>query len=469
LPVEVKKDSSRSPTALLHRRPWQVAMIGLGTAAVQLDTAVNIAFPAITRGFDLSIGDIQWVVICYVLAYASLLLALGRIGDTIGHALMFRIGLIWSIVALLLVGWSPGFGAMLFFRALQGIGAALVLSCGAALVISLYGEERRNHALGVYTMIFSIGLMLGPLFGGFLTAAWDWPAVFWFRIPIAIVALLLFRGMSASPQRRAADRFDILGGVALAFGLITMLLAINRVREYSAVWFALLSAGAFATFILRESRATRPIIEIGILRQPRFALLNLVSVLANLAAFSVWLLVPYFLARVPGSTLTEGGIILATAAAGAVLAAPVGGRISGRYMSAERLAIAGAVSIGGGLLLIGLWAEETPTLLRIAGLAVEGAGLGLFQVAYSDLVTAAIPLRDRGVAGSLVLLTRTLGTVTAASVVLLVFGILNTEYGFLEGFRKIFQLAAVLAFAAAGLLALSSRAGFGGSESRRPW
>ena len=75
-------------------------MIGLGTAATQLDTSVNIAFPAITRGFDLSIGDIQWVVISYVLTYASLLLALGRIGDTVGHALVFRIGLVWSTAAL---------------------------------------------------------------------------------------------------------------------------------------------------------------------------------------------------------------------------------------------------------------------------------------------------------------------------------------------------------------------------------
>jgi len=107
-------------------------MIGLGTAATQLDTAVNIAFPAITRGFNLSIGDIQWVVISYVLTYASLLLALGRIGDTVGHALVFRVGLIWSAVALLLVSWSPSYGAMLVFRCLQGVGAALVLSCGAA-------------------------------------------------------------------------------------------------------------------------------------------------------------------------------------------------------------------------------------------------------------------------------------------------------------------------------------------------
>ncbi len=83
---------------------WQIAMIGLGTATAQLDTAVNIAFPAITRGFDLAIGDIQWVVICYVLAYASLLLALGRIGDTIGHAVVYRTGLVCSAVAFLLVG-----------------------------------------------------------------------------------------------------------------------------------------------------------------------------------------------------------------------------------------------------------------------------------------------------------------------------------------------------------------------------
>src|SRR5580704_2206572 len=151
-----KSDPPRWSAGLLHARPWQVAMVGLGTAATQLDTSVNIAFPAITRGFGLAIADIQWVVICYVLTYASLLLALGRIGDTVGHALVFRIGLLWSTVALLLVGWSPSFGAMLLFRCLQGIGAALVLSCSAALVISLYGERLRSYALGIYTMMLAV-------------------------------------------------------------------------------------------------------------------------------------------------------------------------------------------------------------------------------------------------------------------------------------------------------------------------
>ena len=432
-------------------------MIGLGTATAQLDTSVNIAFPAITRGFGLAIGDIQWVVICYVLTYASLLLALGRIGDTIGHTIVYRAGLICSAVALLLVSCAPSYGAMLAFRCLQGVGAALVMSCGAAMVTSLYGEARRSRALGIYTMMMALGWMLGPLLGGTLTSIWDWPAVFWFRIPIAIAALLLLRGMPVSPPRQASDRFDIPGSIALALGLVTMLMAINRVRELSAVWLGLLSVLAFAGFAFRQSRAERPIIAMDVLKLPGFALLNLVSVLANLAAFSVWLLVPYYLARVPHYSLTEGGAILAAGAAGAALAAPIGGRLIGRHFSAERLVVAGAAIIGAGLLLLGAWTEQTSTALRVAGLVVQGIGIGLFQLAYSDIVTAVLPLAERGVAGSLALLTRTLGTVTAASIFFLVFDILQARHGFFEAFQQTFQLAALLAFVAAGLLMLSPR------------
>jgi MFS family permease len=108
---------------MLHSKAWQIAMIGLGTATTQLDTAVNIAFPAITRGFGLAIGDIQWVVICYVLAYASLLLALGRIGDTISRAVVYRTGLVGAPSPSFLSAVRPA-TAQCCFRCLQGVGAA---------------------------------------------------------------------------------------------------------------------------------------------------------------------------------------------------------------------------------------------------------------------------------------------------------------------------------------------------------
>ena len=450
-------DPGGASPGILHSKAWQIAMIGLGTATTQLDTAVNIAFPAITRGFDLAIGDIQWVVICYVLAYASLLLALGRIGDTIGHAAVYRAGLVCSALAFLLVGYAPSYGAMLAFRCLQGIGAALVLSCGAALMTSLYSEQQRSRALGVYTMMMALGLMLGPLAGGALVAAWDWPAVFWFRIPIAITALLLLRGLPKSQPRTASEPFDIPGGIALVLALVTLLLALNRIREFSAIWLGLLSALAFAGFVFRQSRAAHPIIDFAVFRLPGFAILNLVSVLANLAAFSVWLLVPYYLTRVTGYSLGVSGAILASGAAGTALAAPIGGRVIGGRISAERLALAGAVIIGAGLLLLSAWTEQTSTALRVVGLLVQGIGLGLFQLAQTDIVTASLPLRDRGVAGSLALLTRMLGTVAAASIVLMVFEILHGAHGFFDAFQQTFQLAALLAFASAGLLALSAR------------
>jgi EmrB/QacA subfamily drug resistance transporter len=450
-------DPRNASAGLLHSRAWQIAMIGLGTATAQLDTAVNIAFPAITRGFDLSIGDIQWVVICYVLAYASLLLALGRIGDTIGHAVVYRTGLVCSTLAFLLVGYAPSYGVMLAFRCLQGIGAALVLSCGAALITSLYSEQQRSRALGVYTMMMALGLMLGPLLGGALVAAWDWPAVFWFRIPIAIAALLLLRGLPDSQPRAAREPFDIAGGIALVLGLVTLLLAFNRIREFSAIWLGLLSVLAFAGFVFRQSRAAHPIVDFAVFRLPGFAILNLVSVLTNLAAFSVWLLVPYYLTRVSGYSLGASGAILASGAAGAALAAPIGGRLIGARISAEQLALAGALVIGAGLLLLSAWTEQTSTALRVAGLIVQGIGLGLFQLAQTDIVTAALPLENRGVAGSLALLTRMLGTVAAASIVLMVFEILHAQHGFFDAFHQTFQLAALLAFASAGLLALSAR------------
>ena len=450
-------EPANASAGLLHSKGWQVAMIGLGTATAQLDSSVNIAFPAITRGFDLAIPDIQWVVICYVLTYASLLLAMGRIGDTIGHAVVFRIGLAWSAVAFLLVAYAPNYGAMLLFRCLQGAGAALVLSCGVALVTSLYGEAQRGRALGIYTMMMALGLMVGPLLGGALTAAWDWPAVFWFRVPIAIVALLLLRGLPASSSGRGGDRFDFSGGFALIVGLVTMLLALNRIREFSAVWLGLLSVAAFAGFCFRQSRAEHPIIATKVLKSPGFALLNLVSVTASLAAFSVWLLVPYYLTRIPGHTLAESGAILAAGAAGAVLASPIGGRLIERLVSAKRLAIAGAAVIGAGLLLLSAWTEQTSTVLQVAGLVVQGIGLGLFQLAYTDMVTSALPIADRGVAGSLTLLTRMFGTVMAASLILMLFEILQVKHGFFEAFHLTFLLAAVLAFVSAGLLAFLPR------------
>src|SRR5262245_54922533 len=120
-------------TALRHDSRWlTLGIVGLGVSIGPLDTAVNIAFPAITTAFQIALPTIQWVIICYVLTYASLLLGCGRLGDIIGHRRVFLLGLGWSVISLFLCGLAPTFGWFLVFRGLQGIGTALVFSCAPA-------------------------------------------------------------------------------------------------------------------------------------------------------------------------------------------------------------------------------------------------------------------------------------------------------------------------------------------------
>lgn len=386
----------------------QLIVVGLGTAAVQLDTAVNIAFPAITRGFALGTAEIRWVVISYVLTYASLLLAFGRLGDRIGHARVFRLGLAWTAVAHLLCALATDFAWLLAARMFQGVGAALALSVGPALATGLFDEARRTRILGGFATMIGIAATLGPWIGGLLVQHWDWPAVFWFRVPVALLALMLFRPgvFAVDPAARAAP-----------------------------------SPGR--------------VLDPALFRRRGFVVMNLASIVVNLAAFAVWLLVPYYLSRFAGVGLGSGGAILSTGAIGAILASSLGGLMIGRIPAGQAAAL-GAGLVAGGLLLVGLWDGATGIATLVVALALQGIGLGLFQLAYTDMVTAALPRAERGVAGSLTVLTRTIGTVSAAAALMPIFEHFEASAGFLPVFQGLFLAIAGVPLAMALLLAWRS-------------
>src|SRR5215472_10991437 len=219
------------PTHMTARQALQIALVGLGTSVVPLDTAVNIAFPDITGSFGLPIETIQWVVICYVLTYASLMLAFGRVGDIFTHGRIFRIGLLWSSTAYLLCASAPSYGWLLFCRFLQGVGASLIVSCAPALVTGLFREDKRSRAVGIFTLMYAIGSAVGPLLGGMLVQFWGWPAVFWFRAPLALIAVLFSEEKPAASHTAAREAVDIVGSILLAVGISTFLLTLNRLQH----------------------------------------------------------------------------------------------------------------------------------------------------------------------------------------------------------------------------------------------
>lgn len=391
-----------------------------------LDSSVNIAFPAITRAFDAPLEAIQWVVICYVLTYSSLMLVFGKLGDLFGHRRVFGAGLALLAIAFFLCATAQTFGALLLARVLQGVGTALVLSCGPALATMLFPESLRGRILGIYIMMFGIGAALGPSVGGLLIAQWGWAAVFGFRAPLAAVALLFVFALPRNPGASGPRAFDAMGAALLVAGLSSFLLAVNQARHAASegalmpVLLALTAGVCAVAFVRQERRAAEPILRPGLFRDPGFAVVNLTNAVVNLVGFAVMFLVPYFLDRVTALPVVFAGVVLATSPAGIVLAGLIGGRLLGRF-PAPRLAFAGAVLVGVGLLVIGRWGEETPVAAMVASLVTVGFGLGLFQVTYTDIVTGTLPRGDRGVAGSLAMVTRTVGVVSGATCLTLAF------------------------------------------------
>jgi EmrB/QacA subfamily drug resistance transporter len=401
---------------------WRIlSIVGLGVSIGPLDSAVNIAFPAITSAFNLPLPAIQWVIICYVLTYASLLLGCGRLGDIVGHRRIFLLGLGWSVVSYVLCGRASTFGWFLVARGLQGVGTALVLSCGPALATLTFPEEERGKILGLYNMAYALAYAVGPLLGGLLVARWGWSAVFYFRAPLALLSAILMCLLWQRPVMvKSGQRFDALGAVTVTLSLATLLLGFNQAQHRGWLSFPVLllgggACGCLVLFVRHERRYPEPIIDLGLFRQMAFSIANVVHVLANAASFTILLLVPYFLLNYLHLSAAVGGVLLAMSPLGAVCASPVSGWLLSRF-AARHLSLCGLFLIMFGLWGISLWQADAVAVHIAGALWIQGVGLGLFQVANMDFVMGVIPRTQQGVAGSLTVLMRTIGVVSCATV-----------------------------------------------------
>ena len=414
------------------REILRIVLVGLGTSVVPLDTAVNIAFPEITGSFGLPIQMIQWVVICYVLTYASLMLAFGRAGDVWSHGRMFRIGLLWSGLAYLLCATASSYGWLLFCRFLQGIGASLIVSCAPALVTGLFPEDKRSRAVGVFTVMYAIGSAAGPALGGVLVQIWGWPAVFWFRAPIAVAALLFLEGLPAAPRRGTREAVDLVGALLLALGISALLLMLNQLRSLAQhislpLALAAIAAASVIGFIRWEGRVAQPIVNLALFRAGSFTAVNLASILVYLTSFAVLLFGPYYLVNFADLSPAMAGGLLGLSFVGSIVASPLAAWLIERTPPA-RVAALGAALGGLGLVAIGYSNPGAPwqALAIPSALVLQGLGVGLFQVAYMDIVMRTLPRQHRGVAGSIAMLSRSLGVVSGATLLTLAFNAIET-------------------------------------------
>lgn len=467
----------------------RLLVVGLGVLVAPLDSSVNVAFPYMTDHFSVPISDTKLIVVSFILTSISLLLISGRAGDVWGHRRVFQTGLAISAAALALDAAAPSFSILLAARVAQGVGAALIFGSGLALAIGLYPENRRGLVIGAYGMMFAAGMAGGPYIGGLLIDAWDWPAVFWFRVPIALAALAM-SPLLPPPRRAAPDRpetparFDFTGAALLGAGIAALFIAINMIWAGGLTWlgFAAISVLAFAFFIRRQAYHPQPIIDLKYFRAPWFSGLAAASVLINLASFVIMLLTPFYLRRISGLGAGDAGLVLASYPAGLAVAALATGRILGAidlrvratHLSARTLAarflVLAALVGAAGLWLVGGWNTATGLGAMLAGMVLTGLGLGIFQASYFYTVTGEIPRANRGVAGSLAEMTRATGYLAAASLLFELFRIVSddaaaagagADAAFLAGFQATLNWAAALSAAVFVLALVAARGQIG--------
>jgi MFS family permease len=368
---------------------------------------------------------------------------------------------LWSSVAYLLCAAAPSYGWLLFCRFLQGVGASLIVSCAPALVIGLFPDDKRSRAVSVFTVIYAIGSAAGPFLGGAFIQVWGWPSVFWFRAPLALMALLFLEGVPAVSRPGLREPLDIVGAVMLTIGISTLLLTLNLLQSLDqnallAIGLPAISAVSLFCFARWERRVAQPIVNFDFFRMKGFATVNVASFLIYLTSFSVLLFGPYYLVRFANLSVLAAGAILAASFAGSIIASPLAGSLISR-VAATHLASLGALLDGAGLVLIGSWTPgaTVQAVALIGALLLQGFGVGLFQVAYMDIVMRTLPRQHRGVAGSITMLSRSLGVVTGATVLTLIFHAIEgfaSGDGFLSAFRATFWLAGVASALAALLV-----------------
>ncbi len=367
-------------------------------------TAVNVALPAIQRGFDADIAALQWVVESYALFLSALILVGGVLGDHLGRKRLFAIGTVIFAAASAWCGLAPDIEQLIVARAVQGVGAALVVPGSLALLSAHFPTERRGRAIGQWASYTTLAIALGPVLGGVLVDVASWRWVFFINLPIAVFLLaVLYAGVPESRDESAARKLDIAGAVLITLGfggLVFGLLESSRLGFASGLVWAPMVAGLviIIMFILRQWLAASPMLPLSLFRSRAFSGANVITFLLYGAMSGSLFFLPFNLMQVQGWSATEAGAALLPLILAIAIFSFGAGRLVARFGQRLPLVVGGGIAALGFALLALPGAASAYWSGFFSGLAVVGLGLGIAVAPLTIVVMAAVPANRAGVA-----------------------------------------------------------------------
>ena len=411
----------------VHPSKWLTMLaVCLGLGMLMIDTfVVNVAFPAIGRDLDASLGKAEWTVSGYVLMLGVFPLAMGRLGDILGRRLVYLCGLAVFVAASAGCGMAQDINQLVALRLVQGLGAAVMMPGTLSIVTTAFPAHQRGLAIGVWGGVSGIGLVAGPILGGLLVSGDSWRWIFLVNVPVGVAALIMgLRFVAESRDPNAPRSVDWVGAVLLAAGLGAPLVGLTEAntRGWTDSWIlASFAAGAglLVLFVVVELRRRFPLVDLRLFKNGTFMMACISAFLFSGAVFGSQPFASLFMQNTLGFSPLEGGFGFLPATALVALLMPFSGIIGQKLGDRLRLLIiAGSLLVAASFVYLVLFLDMESRYLDglLAPFILRGLGIGLFMSASSLAVMSSLPVARAGLASGTLTMFRQVGTAVGVAV-----------------------------------------------------
>jgi len=389
-----------------------------------MGTSLIVALPTIAGDLAVNAILLSWISTGYFLASAMFAVPLGKIADIYGMKKIFIYGMIILTIASFLAALSPSAEFLIVTRIMQGVASAMIFVTALAIISSVFPPHERGKAIGINVTAGYVGLVMGPVLGGFLTQYLGWRSIFYLIVPLGLLVLALVTWkMQDEWAGCVGEKLDYWGSLIYIVMLSLILVGFSTITGALGIVLLVMGLIGLVGFVIWELRVDNPVLDMSLFfKNRRFAFSNLAALISYIGLSTVSFLLSLYLQYIKGLDPNITGLILVVQTVFMVLISPFSGRLSDRF-DPGKLASLGMGLITLGLLIFAFLNDQTSLYVIMVGLAILGIGVGIFSAPNMNNIMGSVERKYYGVASATVSTMRLLGQTFGMGLILIVFAV----------------------------------------------
>lgn len=388
-------------------------------------TTVNLALYPIAQGLNVTLTEIQWIVIAYMLVLTVFLPFFGKLGDIFPKNKIYCSGFLIFALGAFMSFTAHNFYALIIYRSVEAMGASIMLANGPATIASLFKGADRGKALGINASLVAVGGMSGPAIGGFLINSFGWHTIFLPSVPIALIGAYLGYKLIPSYHKKKTFKFDYKGFLYFTIGLFALLLAISEGHNWGWKSVKIITLGTTtlifgALFYMRDKKINYPLINFKMFKIKTFTFGNIAVMNSYMCMFTNGVLLPFFLQEIVKYNAFVTGLLILPYSVASSIVAPFAGSFAGKYGS-KTLTVVGPIIYIIALIIFTSFNKTTPMWEIVMASVIMGVGNGCFQSPSNNAIITSVSHEHLGIASGILSLSRNLGNILGVAITITLF------------------------------------------------